>query len=98
MHAQQHAYKTHRWTVEICLPRCTLYSYTLSLENSNRGLSNTSVNAKGRQGTHSKAKPGAGGLRLVRQLLQILIEQLQKRQIEQTDPGLLVLKYQISEP
>lgn len=43
--------------------------------------------------THSEAETRAGGVRLGRQLLQVLIEQLQKRKVKQTDPGLLVLKH-----
>lgn len=42
--------------------------------------------------THVEAEHGAGGVLLGRQLLQVLVEQLKKWQVEQTDPGLLVLK------
>lgn len=45
------------------------------------------------EGTHVKAKAGAGGVGFGRQLLQVLVEQLKNRQIEQTDPGLLVLQH-----
>lgn len=47
---------------------------------------------QGSEGTHIEAEPGAGGVWLGRQLLQVLVEQLKKWQVKQTDPGLLVLK------
>ena len=43
--------------------------------------------------THVKSKSRAAGVRLGGQLLQVLVEQLKKRQVEHTDPGLLVLKH-----
>lgn len=43
--------------------------------------------------THVETEDGAGGVLLCRQLLQVLVEQLKKGQVKQTDPGLLVLKH-----
>lgn len=44
--------------------------------------------------THVESEVEAGGVKLLlhRQLLQVLVEQLQQGQVKQTDPGLLVLK------
>lgn len=42
--------------------------------------------------THVETEDGAGGVLLSRQLLQVLVEQLKKGQVKQTDPG-LVLKH-----
>lgn len=43
--------------------------------------------------THIEAKQKAGGVLLCRQQPQVLVEQLKKWQVKQTDPGLLVLKH-----
>lgn len=59
------------------------------------GSSNPTVAVHSYTGTHIEAKAGTGGVRLGRELLQVLVEQLEQRQVEQTDPGLLVLKYSI---
>lgn len=44
--------------------------------------------------THIESEVEAGGVKLLlhRELLQVLVEQLQQGQVKQTDPGLLVLK------
>lgn len=44
--------------------------------------------------TYVESEVEAGGVKLLlhRQLLQVLVEQLQQGQVKQTDPGLLVLK------
>lgn len=50
------------------------------------------VSPRGSEKTHVETEDRAGGLLLWRQLLQVLVEQFKEWQVQQTDPGLLVLK------
>lgn len=63
------------------------------LQSNNKVLLNPTVDIQSSKETHVESEHGAGGVLLGRQLLQVLVEQLKKWQVEQTDPGLLVLKH-----
>lgn len=63
------------------------------LQSNNKVLLNPTVDIQSSEDTHVESEHGAGGVLLGRQLLQVLVEQLKKWQVEQTDPGLLVLKH-----